>query len=501
MPKLPRNMVKRGRSFQFRQVVNGRVVRRSLGTDYQEACRRLRSLKSDSPPLNRITVEDAAQRWLESYVPTVRSEKGQRLARQRVRDHVNPFVGHLLLSRLSAEDCRAHRLWLEKKALSIQSVKHVLSDVRCLLNWCEDSGLVDRSPFPRRILPKIQERPPDRLTDEEVGKVCSLPSPYGFVCRFLVQVGRGDPIPDFRHPKRRLGRSPDQEREGKADPTDSRASLRAPEPCRPDRAIQGRLFIRTPGAGAGRDSRIPRPSAQAQFRLSVARGRRVAGRSPRPARAQQYCDHTALRTARRGACPGRGRADSGTNGHRGGHSSIETPAVSRYHSMQRRHSQVAKATVCKTVIPGSNPGAASIPLTFSELPQSLRVSITWTYRHEPGGAGFTLNIPDYPRPSVRKVKIRSNGLRQPTIRRLADAVPMIYGLESDLIPHDMRRAAARNLVRAGVDQAVAMKLLGHRAPSMFDRYNITADDDLRDAVRKLSLASLGASRDTKTRPA
>src|SRR5207249_7593231 len=166
MPKLPRNMVKRGRSFQFRQVVNGRMVRRSLGTDYQEACRRLRSLKTDSPPLNRITLEEAADRWLKSYVPTVRGEKGQKLAAQRVRDYINRFAGHLLLGRLSAGDCRALRLWLEKKTLSIQSVRHILSDVRCLLNWCEDSGLIDRSPFPRRILPKIQERPPDRLTDE-----------------------------------------------------------------------------------------------------------------------------------------------------------------------------------------------------------------------------------------------------------------------------------------------------------------------------------------------
>jgi len=78
---------------------------------------------------------------------------------------------------------------IEKRTKTAQSVRHILSDLRCLLNWCEDSGLVDRSPFPRRILPKIQERPPDRLTDEEIKKVCGLPDPYGFICRFLVQTG------------------------------------------------------------------------------------------------------------------------------------------------------------------------------------------------------------------------------------------------------------------------------------------------------------------------
>jgi integrase len=189
MPKLPRNMVKRGRAFYFRHIVNGRVIRRSLGTDYHEALRRLRSLKSEKVPLDRITVEQAASGWLTSYVPTARREKDQRLASQRVRDYLVPFLGHLLMERLSREDCRAYRLWLEKRTLSAQSVKHVLSDLRCMLNWAEDSDLVERSPFPRRILPKIQERPPDRLSDEEIGKVCAAAEPYGFMCRFLVQTG------------------------------------------------------------------------------------------------------------------------------------------------------------------------------------------------------------------------------------------------------------------------------------------------------------------------
>jgi integrase len=52
--------------------------------------------------------------------------------------------------------------------------------------------------------------------------------------------------------------------------------------------------------------------------------------------------------------------------------------------------------------------------------------------------------------------------------------------------HDLRRSAARNLIRAGVTQAVAMKITGHTTTSMFTRYNITNEDDLRDAMRKVS---------------
>lgn len=58
----------------------------------------------------------------------------------------------------------------------------------------------------------------------------------------------------------------------------------------------------------------------------------------------------------------------------------------------------------------------------------------------------------------------------------------------DLLLHDFRRTAARNLVRAGVDQHTARTITGHSTDSMFTRYNIVAEDDLLDAARKLEKA-------------
>jgi len=37
------------------------------------------------------------------------------------------------------------------------------------------------------------------------------------------------------------------------------------------------------------------------------------------------------------------------------------------------------------------------------------------------------------------------------------------------------------MIRAGIDQTVAMAISGHRTDAVFARYNITSDEDLRQA--------------------
>jgi integrase len=66
-------------------------------------------------------------------------------------------------------------------------------------------------------------------------------------------------------------------------------------------------------------------------------------------------------------------------------------------------------------------------------------------------------------------------------------------LEPTLIFHDLRRSAVRNLVAAGVDQTVAMKITGHRTVSVFQRYRIVSDADVRVALERTEAASKSAS--------
>ena len=192
MPKPIRNLVRRkGRpGWYYREMVGGRRVYRKAGDTHEQASRQLRSLKTEGPPKPRFTVKDAAGKWLEIYVAVHREERSRKLARRRVEMYLEPFLGHLLLHKLSKDDLRAYRLHLERLGtLSPQSVRHILADVRCLFRWCEDSDLMEQSPVPRRLLPRVQERPPDRLTDEEVEKVLRIPEPYAFVIRLGLGTG------------------------------------------------------------------------------------------------------------------------------------------------------------------------------------------------------------------------------------------------------------------------------------------------------------------------
>ena len=51
--------------------------------------------------------------------------------------------------------------------------------------------------------------------------------------------------------------------------------------------------------------------------------------------------------------------------------------------------------------------------------------------------------------------------------------------------HDLRRAGARNLIRAGVAERIVMAIGGWKTRSVFDRYNIVSERDLHDAAAKL----------------
>jgi integrase len=98
------------------------------------------------------------------------------------------------------------------------------------------------------------------------------------------------------------------------------------------------------------------------------------------------------------------------------------------------------------------------------------------------------SVPDCPLVFFRIIKTKENPVPRALLigdfRKVWETACAKSGLDG-LIFHDLRRSAIRNLVRAGVQEQVAMRISGHKTRSVFDRYAIVSEQQFMEGIQKL----------------
>jgi len=146
--------------------------------------------KVQAGPEVEITVAEAARRWIREHVePDL--EDGENI-KSRVDRLLLPFIGSKPISEVRRADCHAFKGHIRATYPRHKpgTLVHDLRLLRELLAWAENVELIPESPWPRKgIMPRIKKRPPDRLTDEEVEILTTLPEPWRFNLRLAIETG------------------------------------------------------------------------------------------------------------------------------------------------------------------------------------------------------------------------------------------------------------------------------------------------------------------------
>jgi integrase len=200
--KLPKNVFFQHGTYYYRvrkKLPDGTTTasREKLGQTQKEMRDRLKLVLSRKADLfdGLMKVGSAVEEWLNTYVRTQRNPRVAKLTRQRAEHYLLGYFGAKRLRDITRAGLRSYRVWLHEQAhrgkpLSPQTVSHILADARCFLNWAVDNEILAASPWPRRLMPKVQETIP-RALEEETVKVLlkNLRDPHLFAVRLALATG------------------------------------------------------------------------------------------------------------------------------------------------------------------------------------------------------------------------------------------------------------------------------------------------------------------------
>jgi hypothetical protein len=155
--KLPRGVKLRDGRYVLRERRRGIDRLIDLGADENLALAEYhRRRAQDGVVRQRLTVPEAVELWLTSYVQTNRNPKGVQLARFRAQTYLAEFFRFAHVDRVEPDRLRQYRVWVEGSRtpkLAPKTVSDIVGDAVTFWRWCEECRLVDRAPIPRKLRP------------------------------------------------------------------------------------------------------------------------------------------------------------------------------------------------------------------------------------------------------------------------------------------------------------------------------------------------------------
>ena len=141
-------------------------------------------------------------------------------------------------------------------------------------------------------------------------------------------------------------------------------------------------------------------------------------------------------------------------------------------------SQVDRNTKVIRLEPGTTKNSEGRTLPYGALPELDEVmEARWEAHQQLAQAG-----------RICPLVFHRDGRAIKDYRKAWSSACSAAGIPGKLV-HDFRRTAVRNLSRAGVPDTVGMRVTGHKTPSVYSRYNISSEADLREAVGRLARAA------------
>jgi len=181
-----KNLVLRKGTYYVRYMRDGKQVWKSLRTKDKEEAERAATMfqavlptPNTSPRGRQGTVTAFSRKWIRDYVELSRSPYNVKLAQQRLDTHILPAIGSIKLSELTGGDIRKLRKTLERKGLAVHTVRHILSDLRALLNVAvAEEQVLEFSPFSSKVMPKVDEPVAQVLSEEQLEAILSNCLPH-----------------------------------------------------------------------------------------------------------------------------------------------------------------------------------------------------------------------------------------------------------------------------------------------------------------------------------